>query len=127
VEDLLPGASSLHYSYEKSYGYSDHHHHHLHQPGPYHGHKHKYGHHQSGLGYAEGYHHSSGYQAAHLYQHPVVYPAPPPPPPYHGYVPHPLDQVEGKAFGHDLVGPFYHHSGPFGPFGFYANFFHDRK
>ena len=48
VEDLSPGASSLHYSYEKSYGYSDHLQH-LHQA-PYHGYKHKYGHHQSGLG-----------------------------------------------------------------------------
>ena len=33
---------------------------------------------------------------------------------------------QGQAYGHDLVGPFYHHSGPFGPFGFYANFFHEK-
>ena len=49
AEDLLPGASSLHYSYEKSYGYSDHLHP-LHDAPYQHGHKHKYGHHQSGLG-----------------------------------------------------------------------------
>merc|ERR1719219_837771 len=120
-EDLTTSDSSLHYTYHHSYGYADHH-------SPYHGYKHKYGHHQADLGYAGGYHHSSGYHSSHLHSHsavPVV--PPPPPPPYHGYVPHPLDHVEGQAFGHDLVGPFYHHSGPFGPFGFYANFFHDRK
>ena len=56
VEDLLPGDSSLHYSYEKSYGYSDHLHHlhhlHPHHQAPYqaYGHKHKYGHHEAGLG-----------------------------------------------------------------------------
>ena len=43
VEDLVPGSSSLHYSYEKSYGYTDHH-------SPYHGYKHTFGHHQSDLG-----------------------------------------------------------------------------
>ena len=43
VEDLVSGPSSLHYSYEKSYGYRDHH-------SPYHGYKHKYGHHQSDIG-----------------------------------------------------------------------------
>ena len=43
VEDLTAGPSSLHYSYEKSYGYRDHH-------SPYHGYKHKYGHHQSDIG-----------------------------------------------------------------------------
>ena len=43
VEDLVSGPSSLHYSYEKSYGYTDHH-------SPYHGYKHKYGHHQSDIG-----------------------------------------------------------------------------
>ena len=43
VEDLIAGPSSLHYSYENSYGYTD-----LHSP--YHGYKHKYGHHQSDLG-----------------------------------------------------------------------------
>ena len=53
-------------------------------------------------------------------------PLPPQPHHYHGYVPHPLDHVQGQAYGHDLVGPFYHHAGPFGPFGFYANFFHEK-
>ena len=43
VEDLTAGPSSLHYSYENSYGYSEHH-------SPYHGYKHKFGHHQSDLG-----------------------------------------------------------------------------
>ena len=28
------------------------------------------------------------------------------------------------AYGVDLVGPYSHHDGPFGPFGFYANFYH---
>ena len=58
--------------------------------------------------------------APHLAPVPAPSPAGP-----DGYVPHPLDHVEGQAYGHDLVGPFYHHSGPFGPFGFYANFFHE--
>ena len=58
--------------------------------------------------------------APHLAPVPATAPAGP-----DGYVPHPLDHVEGQAYGHDLVGPFYHHSGPFGPFGFYANFFHE--
>ena len=81
-------------------------------------------------GYAEGYHHSHGYHSATALHSPLPPPphvAPHHPPPYtHGYVPHPLDHVEGQAYGHDLVGPFYHHSGPFGPFGFYANFFHEK-
>ena len=34
---------------------------------------------------------------------------------------------QGVAYGHDFVGPFLHHSGPFGPFGFYANFYHKRQ
>ena len=29
----------------------------------------------------------------------------------------------GFADGHDAVGPFHHFTGPYGPFGFYANFY----
>ena len=29
------------------------------------------------------------------------------------------------AHGYDKVGPFHHYTGPFGPFGFYANFYHN--
>ena len=123
--DLSTGDSSLHYSYNHAYGYEDHH-------TPYHGYKHKYGHHHAGLGYAEGHHRSYGNHHAefHDYTPPYGYGHPPahlpiPAPHHHGYVPHPHDHVEGRAYGHDLVGPFYHHSGPFGPFGFYANFYHD--
>jgi len=36
----------------------------------------------------------------------------------------PLAPHVGYAVGHDLVGPFAHHDGPFGPFGFYSNFHH---
>ena len=50
--------------------------------------------------------------------------------PYTGYVPvygaHGLhDHGHGFAYGHDLIGPFDQYTGPFGPFGFYANFYHD--
>ena len=50
--------------------------------------------------------------------------------PYTGYVPvygaHGIhDTGHGFAYGHDLIGPFDQYSGPFGPFGFYANFYHD--
>ena len=122
--DLVPGDSSLHYSYNHAYGYTDHH-------SPYHGYTHKYGHHHAGASYAEGHHHAYGHHAAvhdyapaYGYGHPPA-PLPLPAPHHHGFVPHPHDHVEGRAYGHDLVGPFYHHSGPFGPFGFYANFYHD--
>ena len=67
-----------------------------------------------------GYDHAYGHHVRHA----------PPPAPYSGYVPvyGPLgvhDHTHGYAYGHDLIGPFDHHSGPFGPFGFYANFYHD--
>lgn len=50
--------------------------------------------------------------------------------PYHsGYVPDhgkaALDHGVGYAVGHDAIGHFDHHTGPFGPFGFYANYYHD--
>jgi hypothetical protein len=35
-------------------------------------------------------------------------------------------EVDGRAFGADLVGGFDHHTGEFGPFGFYANYY-DQK
>lgn len=43
------------------------------------------------------------------------------------YQPHAYDLSYGLAEGRDLVGPFSHFSGPYGPFGFWANLFHDRR
>ena len=68
---------------------------------------------------------TSGYE--HGYEHLDHLPHPIP---YAGYVPvygpHGVhDHAHGYAYGHDLIGPFDHHTGPFGPFGFYANFYHD--
>ena len=42
----------------------------------------------------------------------------------HGFAGTGYHNGHGRAYGHDLVGPFYHHDGPYGPFGFYANFYH---
>ena len=36
-----------------------------------------------------------------------------------------LDHGVGYAHGYDAIGHFDHHTGPFGPFGFYANYYHD--
>ena len=36
-----------------------------------------------------------------------------------------VDHGVGYAVGHDAIGHFDHHTGPFGPFGFYANYYHD--
>merc|ERR1711892_920409 len=69
-------------------------------PTPYHGYS-----------YAEDHHHAATYDYAPAYGY-----GHPPAPLHHGFVP--------LHHGHDLVGPLYHHSGPFGPFGFYANFYH---
>ena len=48
---------------------------------------------------------------------------------FSGYVPTHgkavLDHGIGYAVGHDAIGHFDHHTGPFGPFGFYANYYHD--
>ena len=48
---------------------------------------------------------------------------------FSGYVPvhgkAVLDHGVGYAVGHDAIGHFNHHTGPFGPFGFYANYYHD--
>ena len=41
---------------------------------------------------------------------------------HHGY-----DISYGLAEGRDLLGPFSHFTGPYGPFGFWANLYHDRK
>ena len=46
--------------------------------------------------------------------------------PHHigGFIGHPGVPHHGEpVIGHDLVGPYAHHDGPFGPFGFYANFY----
>jgi len=116
-------AQSVHYAYGRHYDYG-------HTPQPYayggppylphsygHAHKHGYQH--------QGYHHNHGYE--HGYEHLDHLPHPVP---YAGYVPvygpHGVhDHAHGYAYGHDLIGPFDHHTGPFGPFGFYANFYHD--
>ena len=37
------------------------------------------------------------------------------------------DYSYGRAYGFDLVGPFNQHTGPYGPFGFWANLYHDKK
>ncbi|XP_023342848.1 keratin-associated protein 19-2 [Eurytemora carolleeae] len=117
-DDLAPSDSSLHYAYGRAYGY---------QAAPYGGHvggyEHSYGHHtvDDGYGGYGGYGHGYGHGGyvdhhAHGYGH-------------HGYGgvgfgPHLNSYHHGAAYGHDLVGPFSHHDGPFGPFGFYANFYH---
>ena len=48
---------------------------------------------------------------------------------FSGYVPEHgkaiVDHGVGYAVGHDAIGHFDHHTGPFGPFGFYANYYHD--
>ena len=48
-----------------------------------------------------------------------------------GYVPvygrHGYDISYGVSHGRDLLGSFSHFTGPYGPFGFWANLFHDRK
>ncbi len=84
------------------------------------GYAHKHGYHNdvyAGYGYKGITHgHAPGYEYSD--------------PHHHGYVPiHAIpafhDVGHGFAAGHDAVGPFYHHTGAFGPFGFYANFYHD--
>ena len=48
-----------------------------------------------------------------------------------GFVPvydrHGYDISYGLSEGRDLLGTFSHFSGPYGPFGFWANLYHDRK
>ena len=36
------------------------------------------------------------------------------------------EQVDGRAYGSDLVGHFDQHTGNFGPSGFYANFYDEK-
>ena len=43
------------------------------------------------------------------------------------YNPNSFDVSYGLAEGKDLIGPFSHFTGPFGPFGFWANLLHDKK
>ena len=43
--------------------------------------------------------------------------------PHHGIGPLAGAPHHGGAYGVDLVGPYSQHDGPFGPFGFYANFY----
>merc|ERR1712018_65151 len=76
-----------------------------------------------------GYKHTHG-DGGHGYEHEVKHEH------HHGYAPHhsgyvpdhgkaALDHGVGYAHGHDAIGHFDHHTGPFGPFGFYANYYHD--
>ena len=105
-------AESVHYEYGRQYGYA-------HHASPYvhrgYGYAHKYGHHAHD-GHAHG-----PYGHAHLDAGLPI---------HHGYVPvyghHGVhDAAHGYAYGYDAIGPFDHHTGPFRPFGFYANFYHD--
>ena len=36
-------------------------------------------------------------------------------------------RVDGRAYGADYVGSFEHHTGTLGPFGFYANFYDEKR
>ena len=143
VHAHVPTASEVHYSYGREYNY--------HEPSGYgydnhipsygyqapsyensgynhheynsYDHKHGYSH---GSAHKEGYSNNvyNTYQPGHDYGYGYE-------PQQHGYVPvhggpyDNRDQRHGYAYGHDAVGPFDHHTGPFGPFGFYANFYHD--
>ena len=79
--------------------------------------------------YSHGYNHAHGYEHEYGHHYAGPHPGPAPHHPVKGYVPvyahgyH--DHGHGYAYGHDAIGPFYHHTGAFGPFGFYANFYHD--
>lgn len=88
-----------------------------------------------GYGHVDGAHVKHGYKHNHLYsdhgyEHEVKHehhyaPAPH----YSGYVPAhghgAYDHGVGYAHGYDAIGHFDQHTGPFGPFGFYANYYHD--
>jgi len=105
------------------HGYHGHEAHHVHD-----GYSQGYGH-----GHAEtvkhGYKHTNHY-GDHGYEHEIKHEH------HHGYEHKPsgyvpahgiagLDHGVGYAVGHDAIGHFDHHTGPFGPFGFYANYYHD--
>jgi len=103
--DLAASDSTHHYAYGTVYGHK--------AAGPYghssHGYHHSYGHHVE-----EDYHHPyHAYGYGHNNHHIG-----------HGFAGTGYHNGHGRAYGHDLVGPFYHHDGPYGPFGFYANFYH---
>ena len=40
---------------------------------------------------------------------------------------HAEPKIDGRAYGSDYVGSFEHHTGTLGPFGFYANFYDEKK
>ncbi len=84
---------------------------------------HKHGfHHNNGVFSDFGYQHESRH-GHHLNGLPVY----PGYVPTYGYTPGIVDHSHGFAYGQDAIGHFDHFSGPFGPFGFYANFYHDKK
>ena len=130
-EDLDSGDSEVHYQFKRHYGYLEPHHYHHYDYG-HHGHHHHVTYHiPEGYGHEvkQGYHYNDGF---HHHGHEVVEHHGYGHPPYTGYVPAHgpggyYDHGYGFAHGHDAIGPFDHHTGAFGPFGFYANFYHDRK
>lgn len=84
---------------------------------------HKHGfHHNNGVYSDFGYQHESR-QGHHLNGLPLYSGYVP----TYGYTPGLVDHSHGFAYGQDAIGHFDHFSGPFGPFGFYANFYHDKK
>ena len=147
ADDLATGDSSVHYHFERQYGYDQ---------KPHYGYHHSY--HRDHHGYHGGYHHDSyhdhygykhhdydhhgyghGYHVKHGYHKSLG--------PFHHGEDHAVHHSYGKAhytgyapaYGHggfydhgvgfaqgrDAIGEFDHHTGAFGPFGFYANFYHD--
>lgn len=85
--------------------------------------------HGHGATVKHGYKHNHAY-GGHGYEHKVKHEHQYGYGPKHsGYVPDHgkavLDHGVGYATGHDALGHFNHHTGPFGPFGFYANYYHD--
>lgn len=151
-DDLDSGDSTVHYHYKRHYSYHDpynvhhyqylqHHHeddgsgiygsdYHYYDPHYYYGYgsgrhldgslvKHGFvhdnhldhgyhSHHHHVVDHHEGHHYRpSGYAPAYLHGGRI------------------FDHGVGYAHGVDAIGPFEHFTGPFGPFGFYANYYHD--
>ena len=135
----MNGFSSVHYDYGRHYGYGR----------SLYGHADPYHHHvpvvpvrpviaapvyAQGYGYhhKHGYHHNNGLFSDYGYEREVKHGhgLHVPVPVVSGYVPTYGDvhgvHAEGYAIGHDALGHFDQFTGPFGPFGFYANFYHDK-
>jgi len=142
--DLATGDSNLHYAYGHAYGHESspyghggYHHSYGHQGYADYGYGHQGGHH---AGHYGGGHHGDhgygyGHPAPHHIPHHSVAPLHHAVAPLHhaagpgfagpllGAGPHGPGPHHGAAYGVDLVGPYSQHDGPFGPFGFYANFY----